>query len=112
MVKKDVLFHFILFYLTISITYRKKITLHIRIKYIKVFSDQPDNSSSDSLDGRKPVLLLNGRLNFNREIIEFQPLFPFSFVLGSMFQEDKVSSLNKFEGVFAQRHSFMRDSVN
>ena len=32
----------------------------------------------------------------------------FSFVLGSVFHEEKVSSLNKFEGVFAQRHSFMK----
>ena len=58
--------------------------------------------------GRGKVLLPNGRLDFNREIMEFQPLFPFSFVLGSVFHEDKVSSLNKFEGVFAQRHSFMK----
>ena len=40
--------------------------------------------------------------------MEFQPLFPFSFVLGSVFYEDKVSSLNKFEGVFAQGNSFMK----
>ena len=53
-------------------------------------------------------LLLNGRLDFNREIMEFQLLFLFSFVLGSVFHEDKVSSLDKIEGVFVQRHSFMK----
>ena len=47
---------------------QKQLTLHI-IKYIKVFSDKPDISDSLSL-----VLLLNGRLNFNREIMEFQPV--------------------------------------
>ena len=35
-------------------------------------------------------------------------LFLFSFLLGSVFHEHKVSSLNMFEGVFAQRHSFMK----
>ena len=45
------------------------------------------------------VLLLNGRLDFNLEIMEFQLLFLFSFILGSVFHEDKVSSLNKFERV-------------
>ena len=39
--------------------------------------------------------------------MEFQ-LFLFSFILRSVFHEDKVSSLNKVEGVFAQRHSFMK----
>ena len=47
---------------------QKQLTLHI-IKYIKVFSDKPDISDSLSL-----VLLLNGRLDFNREIMEFQPV--------------------------------------
>ena len=52
----------------------------------------------------------NGRLDFNREIIAFQLLFLFSFVLESaVFHENEVSSLNKFEGAFAQRHSFMRE---
>ena len=32
--------------------------------------------------------------------------FLFSLVLGSVFHEYKVSSLSKFEGVFARRHSF------
>ena len=40
------------------------------------------------------VLLLDGGLYFNREIMEFQPFVLFSFVLGSMFHEDKVSSLD------------------
>ena len=40
--------------------------------------------------------------------MEFQLLLLFSFVLGSVFHEDKVSSLNKLEGVFAERHSFMK----
>ena len=40
--------------------------------------------------------------------MEFQLLFLFSFALGSVFHEDKVKSLNKFEGVFAQRHLFMK----
>ena len=35
-------------------------------------------------------------------------LFLFSFVLGLVFHEDKVSSLSKFEAVFAQRCSFMK----
>ena len=39
--------------------------------------------------------------------MEFQALFPFSFVLGLVFNEDKVSSLNKFEGGFAEGNSFM-----
>ena len=60
---------------------------------------------SDSLS---LVLLLNGRLDFNHGIMEFQLLFLFSFVLGSVFHEDKVLSLNKFEGVFAQRNSFIK----
>ena len=39
----------------------------------------------------------------------FQLLFIFSFVLESaVFHEDEVSSLNKLEGDFAQRHSFMK----
>ena len=58
------------------------------------------------LDSLSLVLLLNGRLDFNRELMEFQPLFPFCFVLGSVFHEDKVSSLNKFGGAFAKRNSF------
>ena len=62
---------------------------------------------SDSLS---LVLLLNGRLDFNREIMEFQLLFLFSLVLGSVFHEDKVSSLNKFEEVFTQRHSLLKAS--
>ena len=62
---------------------------------------------SDSLS---LVLLLNGRLDFNHEIMECQILFLFSFVLGSVFHKDKVSSLKKFEGarVFAQRHLLMK----
>ena len=40
--------------------------------------------------------------------MDFQLLFLFSFVLGSVFHEDKVSSLSKFERVFTQRHSFMK----
>ena len=75
---------------------QKQLTLHI-IKCINVFSDKPDSLSL--------VSLLNGRLDFNREIIKFQLLFLFYFVLGSVFHEDKVSSLNKFEGDFAQSHS-------
>ena len=39
--------------------------------------------------------------------MEFQLLFLFSFVLGSMFHEDKVSSPNKFEEVFAQSQSYL-----
>ena len=70
--------------------------------YIKVFSHKPDNFSLSL------VLLLNGRSDFNREITEFQLLFLFSFVLGSVFHEGEVSSLNKFQGDFAQRHSFMK----
>ena len=50
------------------------------------------------LDGLSLVLLLNGRLDFNREIMEFQLFCLFSFVLGSVFHEHKVSLLNKFEG--------------
>ena len=64
---------------------QKQLTLHI-IKYIQRFSP----TISDSL---LLVLLLNGRLDFNREIIEFQLLFIFLFVLGSVFHEDKASSL-------------------
>ena len=60
---------------------------------------------SDSLS---LVLLLNGRLDFKREIMEFQLLFLFSLVLGSVIHEDKFSSLNKFEGIFVQRCSFMK----
>ena len=40
---------------------QKQLTLHI-IKYIKVFSDKPDNLSL--------VLLLNGRVDFKRVIME------------------------------------------
>ena len=79
---------------------QKQLTLHI-IKYIKVFSNKPDSF-------RQFVVSFAGPLDFNREIMEFQLLFLFSFVLGSAFREDKVSSLNKFKGVFAQRHSFMK----
>ena len=61
------IFHFIL--LTHIHHLQKQLTLHI-IKYIKVsVSDKPDISDSLSL-----VLLLNGRLDFNREIMEFQPV--------------------------------------
>ena len=60
------------------------------------------------MDSLSLVLLLKRRLDFNREIMEFQLLFLFSFVPGSVFHEDKVSSLNKFMGVFTQRHSFMK----
>ena len=43
------------------------------------------------------------------KIMAFQLLFLFSFVLESaVFHGDEVSSLNKLEGVFAQRHSFMK----
>ena len=89
------IFYFILFYLTISTTYK---TTYL------TYYDKPDNFRQFVVQ----VLLLNGRLDFNRGIMEFQPLFPFSFFLGSVFYENKVSLLNKFEGVFAQRHSFMK----
>ena len=88
------LFYFILFYLTISITYRHYLP-YIFVLSILRFSPTNSTISHSSL----LVLLLNERLDFNREIMEFQPLFPFSFVLGSVFHEDKVSSLSKFEGV-------------
>ena len=52
--------------------------------------------------------MLKGRPDFNREIKEFQLLFLFSFVRGSVLHKIKVSSLNKFEGVSAQRHSFLK----
>ena len=49
----------------------------------------------------------NGRPDLNREIMEFQ--FLFSFVIESaVFDEDEVSALNKLEGVFAQRNSFIK----
>ena len=52
------------------------------------------------------------RLDFNRERMKFQLLSLVSFVLGSAgVHEDKVSSLNKFEEVFAQRHSFMKATL-
>ena len=39
----------------------------------------------------------------------FHLLFLFSFVHESeVFHEDEVSSLNKLEGVYAQKHSFMK----
>ena len=69
---------------------QKQLTLDI-IKYIKVFTDKPDILLL--------VLLLNGRLDFNREIMEFHLFmffFLYPFVLGSVFHEDKVSSLNRF----------------
>ena len=78
-------------YLTISITYKDN--LHYILISTLRFS----------------LTNLNGRLDVNREIMGFQLLFLFSFVLESaVFHEDKVSSLNKLEGVFAQRHSFMK----
>ena len=80
---------------------QKQLTLHI-IKSTLRFSST-NSTISDSLS---LVLLLNGRLDFNREIMAFHLLFLFSFVPGSMFHEDKVSSLSKFERVSAQRHSF------
>ena len=67
---------------------QKQLTLHI----IK----STNSTISDSLS---LVLLLNGRLDFNRERMEFQLLLLFSFVPGSVFHEDKVSSLSKFERV-------------
>ena len=65
--------YFIIFYLTISISSKNKLTLHIILKYIKVSpTTNPTISDSWSL-----VLLLNGRPDFNREIMEFQLLFLF-----------------------------------
>ena len=94
---KKYLFYFILLN---HIHYlQKQLTLHV-IKYVKV--------SPTILNSLSLVLLLNGRLDFNLEIMEFQLLFLFSFILGSVFHEDKVSSLNKFERVLTQRHSFMK----
>ena len=89
------MFYFILFYLAISITYRNNLP-YILISMLK-FSSTSTPTISDSL---LLVLLLNGRLDFNCEIMEFQLLFLFSFVLGSVFHEAKVSSLIKFEEVF------------
>ena len=78
---------------------QKQLTLHI-IKHIKVFSDNFRQFVVSFAAERKA---------------RFQPwnsgillLFLFLFVLGSVFHEDEVSSLNKFEGVFAQGHSFMK----
>ena len=71
------------------------------IKYIKVFSNKPDNFRQFSL-----VFQLNGGVDFNHDM-KIQLLFLYSYVLGSVFHEDKVSSLIT-EGVFAQRRSFMK----
>ena len=72
---------------------QRQLILHIN-KYIKVFSDKPERMTG----------------SVKREIMAFQLLFPFSFILKSVvFHEDEVSSLNKPEGSsFAQRHSFMK----
>ena len=90
-------------HISTSITYRNNLPYIL----LSIFRVSPTNPQLVS-DSMFIVLLLNERLDFNREIIEFQMLFLFSFVLGSVFHEDKDSSLNKFEGVFAQRHSFMK----
>ena len=61
-----------------------------------LFSDKHDNF-------RQFVFSFDAQRTFNRESMEFQLLFLFSFFLGSVFHEDKDSSLNKFEGFFSQR---------
>ena len=102
MVKKNILSYFKLFSLTISITYRNNLPYIL----LSLFRFSPTNQTIS--DSSSLVFLLNGRLDFNRGVMEFQLLFLFSFVLGSVFYEDKVSSLNEFEGVFAQKRSFVK----
>ena len=86
--------HFILFYLTISIIHRNN--LHF-ILLSKLEFPLTNPTVSESLSSG---LFLNRRLDFNIEIMEFQQLFLFSFVLESVFHEHEVSSLNiNLEGV-------------
>lgn len=56
---------------------QKQITLNSN-KYIKVFTDKPDNFSRFAVSFAAELTK-----DFNRESMEFQLLSPFSFVLGS-----------------------------
>ena len=76
---------------------QKQLTLYF-IKYIKVFSDKPNNF--------RQFVISFAAERTHHEIMEFQLLFLFSFVLGLVCHKDKVSSLSKFEAVFAQRCYF------
>ena len=89
---------YILFYLTISITHRNNLPcIFILFSILRFSPSNPTTSDSLSL-----AVLLNGRPGLNREKMAYQALFLFSFVLRWVFHEDKVSSLPKFAGVFAQ----------
>ena len=72
-------------------------------EYIKAFFDKLNNFRQFIVS-----LAAEQMTRFQPEMMGFQLLFLFSFVPGSVFQEDKVSSLSlsKFERVFAQWHSF------
>ena len=94
---KSIYYYYFLFYLSISITYRKNLP-YIWLIILRFFPTNPPISDSLSL-----VLLLNGRLDFNSEIMEFQLLFLFSFIFGSVFHELKI----KFQ-FLQKRHSFMK----